>query len=94
MTPERIIERGEYAKQLLDNEILQDSFRIIERDISAAWANTPIRDKEGQHELLLMRKMLDKFKGVLLEVINDGEIEKNKLQTPKLKRTLERFGVF
>ena len=84
--------RAERAQQLLNDPLFQEASERLERDIFEAWARTGIRDKEGQHELLLMLQTARKFKAIFQGFIATGEMQK--LQTPMLKRTLERFGVY
>ena len=94
MTPDELIQRGERAKQLLAEPLITDAFKQLETDIFEAWAKTGIRDKEGQHELLLMVQTARKFKALFESLVMTGEIEQHRLKTPKLRRTLERFGVY
>lgn len=89
-----MIHRGERAKQLLAEPLIQESLKRLETDIFEAWAKTGIRDKEGQHELLLMVQTARKFKALLEQIVITGEIEAQQIKTPKLRRTLERFGVY
>jgi hypothetical protein len=94
LTPDELIIRGERAKQLLAEPLIADSLKRLETDIFEAWSRTGIRDKEGQHELLLMIQTARKFRAILEQVMVTGEVEAKNLQTPKLRRTLERFGVY
>lgn len=94
MTPEQAIIRGEAARRIMDDEVFKSSMQKLEADICEAWAQMPIRDKEGQHELLLMMQTARKFKALLQTILQTGEYEKSQIQKPKLKRTLERFGVY
>lgn len=94
MTPDELIVRAEQAKRLLADPMVQEAFKRLETDVFEAWARTGIRDKEGQHELLLMVQTARKFRGIFEQIVMTGEIEADRLKTPKLKRTLERFGVY
>jgi hypothetical protein len=94
LTPEEAIIRGEKASRLLQDPLFLEASEKLEKDVMEAWAKTPIRDKEGQHELLLMIQTARKFKAIFAEMVATGEYHKQQLQTPKLKRTLERFGVY
>ena len=78
----------------MDEPLIKESLEKLEQDVFEAWARSGIRDKDGQHELLLMIQTARKFKALLEAVVMTGEIEKQNLQTPKLRRTLERFGVY
>jgi hypothetical protein len=94
MTPDELIVRAERAQRLLQDPLMTEAFERIETDVFEAWSRSAIRDKEGQHELLLMIQTARKFKAIFTEIIATGEVEKNKLKEPKLKRVLERFGVY
>lgn len=94
MTPEEHVIRGERARQILDDPLFKEAGDQLEKDIFEAWAKTGIRDKEGQHELLLMLQTARKFKAIFVAIVAAGQYEKDQLKTPKLKRTLERFGVY
>ena len=78
----------------MDEPLIKESLEKLEQDVFEAWARSGIRDKEGQHELLLMIQTARKFKALLEAVVMTGEIEKQNLRTPKLKRALERFGIY
>ena len=94
MTPDQLIQRGERARQLLDEPLIAESLKRLETDIFEAWARAGIRDKEGQHELHLMVQTARKFRALLEQVMVTGQIEAQSIKTPKLKRALERFGVY
>ena len=94
MTPDELIHRAERAKQLLAEPLIKDAFERLEKDVFDAWSKTGIRDKEGQHELLLMIQTARKFRALFEQIVMTGQIEADRLKTPKLRRTLERFGVY
>lgn len=94
MTPDELIIRAEKAKALLADPLIKDSLAQLETDIFEAWAKTGIRDKEGQHELLLMVQTARKFRALFEQIVMTGEIEANRLKTPKLRQVLDRFGIY
>lgn len=94
MTPDELIIRAERAKQLLAEPLIVEAFKRLESDVFEAWAKTGIRDKEGQHELLLMIQTARKFRAIFEQIVITGEIEAKNLTTPQLKRQLERFGIY
>jgi hypothetical protein len=94
MTPEQLILRAETAKRFLNDPLMVESLERLERDIMEAWARTGIRDREGQHELLLMIQTARKFKAIFTEIVMTGELQKQQIQAPKLTRVLERFGIY
>ena len=94
LTPDELIIRGERAKQLLAEPLIAESLKRLETDIFEAWARTGIRDKEGQHELLLLMQTTKKFRAIFEQIVITGEVEQQRLKTPGLTRVLERFGVY
>jgi hypothetical protein len=94
LNPEELIIRAERAKQLLADPLIADSLKRLETDIFEAWAKTGIRDKEGQHELLLMVQTARKFRALFEQLVMTGEVEAHRLKTPKLRQVLGRFGVY
>lgn len=94
MTPDELLLRADAAQRMLQDPLFKEACETLEKDIFEAWARTGIRDKEGQHELLLMLQTARKFKGIFEQIVMTGEFEKQTLNKPRLKRTLERFGVY
>lgn len=74
MEAKKEIQRGEAAEQLLRNELLQEAFAMVESGIIEQWKAAPIRDREGQHELKLMLKLLGDVRGYIKEVANTGKL--------------------
>jgi hypothetical protein len=73
MTPDQEYERGERAKALWDNDIFKEARTSVRNAIVDKWATSPVGDKEGQHELRLMLKLLDDLEANILRVIQDGK---------------------
>ncbi len=94
MSPDELIRRGESARRLLNDPLFMEAMERIEKDVFEAWSRSAIRDKEGQHELLLMIQTARKFKAIFEDVLLTGELETKALQKPRLVRELQRFGVF
>ncbi len=86
--------RADRAKIILDDPLVKEAFARLEKDICEAWMRTGIRDKEGQHELLLMAQTARKFRAIFEEIVMTGEFEAQNLKAPKLQRVLERFGIY
>lgn len=76
MTPELEQERGRIAASLLENEIYKEAVETVRTAILDTWANSPIRDTEGQHELRLMLKALNDVNGHVQQVMNTGKMAK------------------
>lgn len=82
-------EQGRQAELLLDNPIYQESIETVRTAIVDTWANCPIRDKEAQHELKLMLKLLNDLTANIKQVAETGKLAK--LQIEQEKRTFKDF---
>jgi len=74
MTLESDIERGQHAKRLLNDPLIQEAFGSLSVALHTAWETSPIRDREGQHEIKLMLKLLSDLKGYFDLALSDGEL--------------------
>jgi hypothetical protein len=77
---ELLIRNAEEAEFLLNHPALQRTLDEMERAIVDAWSKCPIRDTQGQHELLLMKKTHEKFVGCLKKSIRDGRVAQERLR--------------
>lgn len=75
------VDKGQTARELLENELLQDALAAIEKEIAAQWLACPARDKEGKEALWQLAKTAEKFRGILT-----GYVETGKLAAEQLRR--------
>lgn len=68
------IDRGARAEALLNDELFKESMEIVEKAIIDRWRDSPVGDKDGQHELRLMLKAFTDFRKNLEEALNTGKI--------------------
>lgn len=68
------IERGEHAKRLLHDPLLQESLALIEENILDLWRETP--DSKARNELWFTYKGLERFTNHLRTAISNGDFEK------------------
>lgn len=88
MTPAEEMHRGDKARLLLEDELLQEALGAIEAEVIAQWELCPARDAEGKEALWQLYKTAKKFRNVLL-----GYVETGKLAREKLKPIEERRGI-
>lgn len=69
-----IIERGQHAERLLNDPMLTDAFDQVAVGLHQAWESAPIRDREGQHELKLMLKLLNDVRANLAITLESGKL--------------------
>lgn len=100
MTPDeqklrKQVDQGVKAKSVLDSEPFQNAFNGVRNAILEAWATSPIRDREGQHELRLMLKLMDDINGHLKKAVKDGEFAADELKRDKTvsQRIAERLRI-
>lgn len=73
------------TKVLLDNEAVKSALKNMRNSIFNQWESCPIRDKEGQHELKLMLKMLNDFEKNLENFVAEGDAAELEITQPKRK---------
>lgn len=88
---ERDRARGVRARELLDNELVQEALTTIKSEYVKAWEASPARDAEGRERLWVMVKLVEKFKGHLEQVWDSGKIADDKLVEIERRK---RFGIF
>lgn len=86
--------QGHDAQRVWNEPSLKKARESVREAIMQRWASSPVADKEGQHELRLMLKLLDDLEGNLQRAIQDGkiadiEIERNSKE--KFKRRIRGF---
>lgn len=68
------VQRGRDAQLIIENPIFAESFALVRAGIVNAWADGPIRDKEGAHELKLMLKLLTDVEANIKRVMETGKM--------------------
>lgn len=66
--------KGARAEQLLKNPVYVEAVDTIRRRIYEQWESAPIRDREGQHELKLMLKLLGDLEANIKQVAETGRL--------------------
>jgi hypothetical protein len=85
---------GQRAERLMEE--LSPYFDMVKTAIVQKWETSPISDKEGQHELRLMRKLLTDLEANIKTTIDTGkmaqiQIEQESMIT-KAKNVVRRFA--
>jgi hypothetical protein len=79
MTLEEQLERGARAARILNDSLFSEAFESVEKAIHDRWAESPIRDIEGQQQLRLMLKLLGDVRSVLETCVSDGKHAKQEI---------------
>ena len=83
------LEAGSRAEALLRDEAYQTAVRSVREGIHLRWAESPVSDVEGQHELRLMLKLLDDLEKNIEQAVSSGKIaavQEKELEKRKKKR--------
>ena len=71
--------RGDHAKRLLDDELLNETLDRIEKDTLTMWEESPARDTEGRERLHLFYLACKKFRNELKNVMYTGKMATQQL---------------
>ena len=74
------LERGAQAARILASPIYREAFQAVEKAIHDLWAECPIRDKDGAHELRLQLQLPREVEAVLSAAIENGQVAKDELE--------------
>ena len=80
MDLQKQISRGQQAKELLEEPLLQDSLKAIRNKLDTEWKNSPLRDVEGREKIFFLVKAIDELEAMLI-----SEMETGKLASEQLK---------
>ena len=87
------VQNGLDAQKIIENPLVQNAFNSIRAGIIEKWRSCPIRDKEGQHELKLMDKLLTDLEGYFKTVIESGKMAEFQLENEKKVAKLHKAGI-
>ena len=83
--------RGVRARELLDNELVQEALATLKAEYLKAWEASPARDAEGRERLWVMVKLVEKFRGHLEQVFEAGKLADAQLVEIERRK---KFGIF
>jgi len=93
-TLEKAAARAARAEALLDDELLCESFDMLEKGYIAAWRATTVDDAAGREKLFLAINIVGKVRDHLAGVVANGKLARAELK--ELAETAERrkrFGI-
>ena len=82
--------RADEVKRILDSEVFQQAETAVRAAIMTQWANSPIRDQEGQHELRLMLKLLDDLMRNFKAALQDGTMARVEIERQSKAERMRR----
>ena len=69
-------QREAHAKNLLSDELLNEAFDTLAKDITDAWDSTGIHDTEARENLWLSLRLLERIRLHLTSIIETVEMAK------------------
>lgn len=79
MTREQESRRGEQAKRLLDDPLLQEAFATVGAALRDAWSATSDDATEERERQWLMLKLLERVRAELSQVLETGKLADRQL---------------
>lgn len=81
-------ERGARARLLLESEVYQEAVSTVRNAIIDKWSTSPVADKDGQHELRLMLKLLNDVEANIKDVADTGKLANEQLRIEQEKQSM------
>ena len=84
-------QRGELARQVIENEVYAEAYTLLEQEITRAWRDS--RDAAEREELHRALRSLVKVQKVLESTMNSGKVAAASLQAEKSRaqRIMDAF---
>ncbi len=79
MTPEQEIRRGEQARRLIADPLLQESFATVAAALREAWLATAEEQTAERERLWLMLRLLGRLESCLTEALETGKLATQQL---------------
>ena len=86
-------ERGLQARSLLENPIYREAIDGLREGIINKWRLTPIRDREGAHELKLMARLLTDIEVYIKQIADTGKMADIQLDRDTKISRLKEYGI-
>ena len=74
MELEKEQQRGQRAKQILEDEIFVEAIQKVSAELDQEWINSPVRDTEGREKIYMMKRMLNVLLVQLQSVMETGKL--------------------
>ncbi len=84
----RATAKATHARQLLEDELLQEAFKGLEDAYTSAWRSSLIDDASAREKLFLAINIVGKVRDHLVKIISDGQLASAELRL--LTETAER----
>ena len=82
------------AQELVDNELLTETFKTLEENYVSAWRSTVIDDVAGREKLFLAINIVGKVYDHLNAVVANGKLAQAELkELARIAERRRRFGI-
>ena len=68
--------REEKAKNLLSNELFQEAFDVLRKDLMSRWEASGSSELEARESIWLAMRLLDKLYGHITSIVETGRMNK------------------
>ena len=68
--------REERAKSLLSNELFNEAFEVLRKDLMDRWSASGSSELEARESIWLAMRLLDKIHGHLTSIVETGHMNK------------------
>lgn len=79
------MERGQRARELLENTLLKEAFSVLETELTDVWKATKTNQAEVREEAWITLRALHRLEGILTTWVNGGKIAIAELNAKELK---------
>lgn len=93
MSLEADVSKGARAQTFLNSEVYKEAYGKVRQGIIDKWSESPVADKDGQHELRLMLKVLDDIHHNIVSVVNTGKLASKQIEEEKKAKTLAERAI-
>ena len=68
--------REEQAKNLLSNELFQEAFDVLRKDLMNRWESSGSTELEARESIWLAMRLLDRLHGHIKSIVETGHMNK------------------
>ena len=70
------LQREEKAQNLLNNELFQEAFEVLRKDLMDRWSASGSTELEARESIWLAMRLLDKLYGHIQSIVETGHMNK------------------
>ena len=70
------LQREEKAQNLLNNELFQEAFEVLRKDLMDRWSASGSSELESRESIWLAMRLLDKLYGHITSIVETGHMNK------------------